>query len=91
MKASRIRSLLAAGLICATAAPGLAIAQDAADLAPYTMLRSLQFVQDSVVLGDHSAGEMQRFMLGTFDKRRRGDDLRDERRQSGDARISRVA
>lgn len=35
------------------------------------MLRSLQFVQDSVVTGDHSAGEMQRFMLGTIDERLR--------------------
>jgi chemotaxis protein MotC len=35
------------------------------------MLRSLQFVQDSVVLGDSSAGEMQRFMLATLDDRLR--------------------
>jgi chemotaxis protein MotC len=35
------------------------------------MLRSLQFVQDSVVLGDSSSGEMQRFMLGTIDERLR--------------------
>jgi chemotaxis protein MotC len=40
-------------------------------LEPYQMLRSLQFVQDSVVMGDHSAGEMQRFMLGTIDRRLR--------------------
>src|SRR6478735_9305643 len=46
-------------------------AEDQEDIVPYQMLRSLQFVQDSVVLGDHSAAEMQRFMLGTIDKRLR--------------------
>ncbi|MBY3135223.1 chemotaxis protein MotC [Rhizobium laguerreae] len=51
--------------------PAAANAQDPDDLAPYKMLRSLQFVQDSVVTGDHSAGEMQRFMLGTIDTRLR--------------------
>lgn len=38
---------------------------------PYLMLRSLQFVQDTVVRGDHSAAEMQRFMLGAIDQRLR--------------------
>jgi chemotaxis protein MotC len=38
------------------------------------MLRSLQFVQDSVVLGDSSAGEMQRFMLSKLDQRLRAAD-----------------
>lgn len=42
-------------------------AQEAPELAPYIMLRSLQFVQDTVALGDHSAGEMQRFMLNKID------------------------
>ncbi len=46
-------------------------AQDMNGIEPYKMLRSLQFVQDSVVLGDHSAAEMQRFMLETIDKRLR--------------------
>lgn len=46
-------------------------AQSAENLMPYSMLRSLQFVQDSVVLGDHSAAEMQRFMLTTIDERLR--------------------
>ncbi|MEQ1403697.1 chemotaxis protein MotC [Neorhizobium sp. Rsf11] len=46
-----------------------ASAQDHGELAPYVMLRSLQFVQDSVVLGDHSAAEMQRFMLERVDQR----------------------
>ncbi|MDP9808191.1 chemotaxis protein MotC [Rhizobium tibeticum] len=50
---------------------GVAYAEDQEDIAPYKMLRSLQFVQDSVVLGDHSAAEMQRFMLGTIDQRLR--------------------
>ncbi len=40
-------------------------------LEPYRMLRSLQFVQDTVVRGDHSAADMQRFMLGTIDERLR--------------------
>ena len=54
--------LLLGGLPARTAG-----AQDAPDLAPYIMLRSLQFVQDTVALGDHSAGEMQRFMLNKID------------------------
>jgi chemotaxis protein MotC len=64
---------------------------ESGDTVPYKMLRSLQFVQDSVVLGDHSASEMQRFMLGTIDKRLRAVDpavFDDERRQSADAGIS---
>ncbi len=40
-------------------------------LEPYRMLRSLQFVQDTVIRGDHSAADMQRFMLGTIDERLR--------------------
>jgi len=48
-----------------------AAAQDEGTLAPYIMLRSLQFVQDTVVVGDHSAGEMQRFMLNKIDQRLR--------------------
>ncbi|TAV47064.1 chemotaxis protein [Rhizobium leguminosarum] len=51
--------------------PAAGNAQEPDDLAPYKMVRSLQFVQDSVVSGDHSAGEMQRFMLGTIDERLR--------------------
>jgi chemotaxis protein MotC len=41
---------------------------------PYRMLRSLQFVQDTVVRGDHSAAEMQRFMLGAIDQKLRSAD-----------------
>lgn len=40
-------------------------------LEPYKLLRSLQFVQDAVVRGDHSAMEMQRFLLGVIDSRLR--------------------
>lgn len=62
-------------LLCtalAAALPLVARAQQPAETTePYRMLRSLQFVQDSVVQGDHSAAEMQRFMLETIDKRLR--------------------
>ncbi|MFD1746006.1 chemotaxis protein MotC [Rhizobium helianthi] len=52
--------------------PNVSGAQQAEDnLEPYQMVRSLQYVQDTVVMGDHSAGEMQRFLLGTIDKRLR--------------------
>ena len=50
---------------------GAARAEDMNGVEPYKLLRSLQFVQDSVVLGDHSAAEMQRFMLETIDQRLR--------------------
>lgn len=59
--------VLAAGLGLAASA----YAQDMEDLAPYKMIRSLQYVQDTVVMGDHSAMEMQRFMLSTIDERLR--------------------
>ncbi|CCF17957.1 Chemotaxis protein MotC precursor [Pseudorhizobium banfieldiae] len=49
-------------------------AQETPELAPYIMLRSLQFVQDTVALGDHSAGEMQRFMLNKIDSALRAAD-----------------
>lgn len=41
--------------------------QAQSDLPPAKILRSLQFVQDSVVMGDHSARDMQKFLLATFD------------------------
>jgi len=66
IKALRILLLCAAAL----GAP-VAHAEDLEDLPPYKILRSLQFIQDSVVLGDHSAIEMQRYMLGAIDKRLR--------------------
>lgn len=43
-------------------------------LQPYQLIRSLQFVQDSVVQGDHSAMEMQRYLLGVIDERLRKSD-----------------
>ena len=60
-------------LLCACAAgPALAAhAQGLEDLPPYKMLRSLQAIQDAIVLGDHSAADMQRFMLAAVDKRLR--------------------
>lgn len=60
-------------LLCACAAgPALAAhAQGPEDLPPYKMLRSLQAIQDAIVLGDHSAADMQRFMLAAVDKRLR--------------------
>lgn len=45
--------------------------QDVQDLEPYKLVRSLQFVQDTVVQGDHSAMEIQRFLLGVIDERLR--------------------
>ena len=65
--------LLAATLL-GLAGATMAQAQAPEDLAPYKMLRSLQFVQDSVVGGDHAAAEMQKFMLASLDKRLRSAD-----------------
>lgn len=61
-------------LALSVALPGPVRAQAPETLEPYKMLRSLQFVQDSVVLGDHSAAEMQRFMLESIDQRLRAAD-----------------
>lgn len=66
------RLLLTGTVLCATVcavAPARAAGLD--DLAPYKMIRSLQYVQDTVALGDHSAMEMQRFLLTTIDERLR--------------------
>lgn len=60
---------MAAMAVLWTAWPAHAETSD--DLAPYKMIRSLQYVQDTVVLGDHSAMEMQRFLLSTIDERLR--------------------
>ena len=71
----RLRTALMACCVLATPfAAGAARANDIEELAPFKMIRSLQYVQDSVVLGDHSAIEMQRFMLGAIDKRLRAAD-----------------
>lgn len=45
------------------------------DLPPAKILRSLQFVQDSVVMGDHSARDMQKFLLSAFDTTLRTSDM----------------
>ena len=72
-----LRRLLLTGTVigAALAVAVSARAQSMDDLAPYKMIRSLQFVQDTVVLGDHSAMEMQRFLLATIDERLRTADL----------------
>jgi chemotaxis protein MotC len=50
---------------------GLEIGEQMESLEPYKLVRSLQFVQDAVVQGDHSAMEMQRFLIGVIDTRLR--------------------
>ncbi|MFQ6184983.1 chemotaxis protein MotC [Sinorhizobium meliloti] len=70
----RLCTILAASALAAPLALGLARASGNEELTPYKMIRSLQYVQDSVVLGDHSAIEMQRFMLGAIDERLRAAD-----------------
>ena len=66
------RLLLTGSAICAMVSAGApARAENLDDLAPYKMIRSLQYVQDTVALGDHSAMEMQRFLLTTIDDRLR--------------------
>ena len=66
-----LRRLLLTGTVFCTAfsAVAPARAENLDDLAPYKMIRSLQYVQDTVALGDHSAMEMQRFLLSTIDER----------------------
>lgn len=53
-----------------------AMTGDIEALEPYKLVRSLQFVQDAVVKGDHSAMEMQRFLLGVIESRLRSADQR---------------
>ncbi|MCZ4090299.1 chemotaxis protein MotC [Sinorhizobium psoraleae] len=67
----RLHAILLTSVLAIPLAAGLARAGGTEELAPFKMVRSLQYVQDSVVLGDHSAIEMQRFMLGAIDKRLR--------------------
>jgi chemotaxis protein MotC len=74
---SRLSKLLFCGvalLLDATSARAASGTVDSDNLPPYLMLRSLQFVQDSVVMGDHSAADMQRFVLAKIDKRLRSAD-----------------
>ncbi|MFK3777489.1 chemotaxis protein MotC [Agrobacterium sp. NPDC089420] len=68
-KTSKRWLFLAATLCGLGAEPIKAFSQSQDNLMPYAMLRSLQFVQDSVAMGDHSAAEMQRFLLQTIDER----------------------
>ncbi|WP_421578755.1 chemotaxis protein MotC [Shinella sp. M31] len=66
------RLLLTGTVFCAALGAGAsARAESPEDIEPYKMIRSLQYVQDTVVLGDHSAMEMQRFLLTTIDDRLR--------------------
>lgn len=53
------------------AVAGLSMDSQIEALEPYKLIRSLQFVQDAVVQGDHSAMEMQRFLIGVIDSRLR--------------------
>lgn len=69
-----LMALMAAALAALPAGAGAQQGQE--NLEPYQMVRSLQYVQDTVVMGDHSAGEMQRFLLATIDKRLRTLDMR---------------
>ncbi|MBV2184324.1 MAG: chemotaxis protein [Rhizobium sp.] len=71
MRRMKLHLLLPALSLLGLACTGAARAEEMNGVEPYKLLRSLQFVQDSVVLGDHSAAEMQRFMLETIDKRLR--------------------
>ncbi|OLP58172.1 chemotaxis protein [Xaviernesmea oryzae] len=63
--------LRTAALAVALAAGHAGASEPDAALPPYQMLRSLQFIQDSVVHGDHAAGDMQRYLLADIDKRLR--------------------
>ncbi|MGN8168661.1 chemotaxis protein [Agrobacterium sp. CNPSo 3708] len=71
MRATHIAGLLMG--VSWLLAAGQAEAQS--DLPPAKILRSLQFVQDSVVMGDHSARDMQKFLLSAFDTTLRTSDM----------------
>lgn len=68
---SILRSLVLAAAV--VAGSGAALGQTAS-LTPAQMIRSLEFVQDAVVQGDHSAIEMQRHLIGLIDERLRSAD-----------------
>lgn len=70
----RLRTILVTSVLAVPIAFGAVRANEGQELAPFKMIRSLQFIQDSVVLGDHSASEMQRFILGEIDRRLRAAD-----------------
>lgn len=70
----KFRKSLLVGAICvSTLLPiNLVHAQNLDSSAPlYTLVRSLQYVQDTVVSGDFSAMEMQRFLLEQVDRKLR--------------------
>ena len=67
----RWRLILAALVSAVLALGGQAMASGSS---PLTMVRSLQFVQDAVIRGDHSAIEMQRHLLRLIDERLRAAD-----------------
>lgn len=64
--------LAIAVLGCLGLSGGAAVAQPQPGISsPEQMVRSLQFVQDAIVAGDHSAIEMQRHLLHLIDERLR--------------------
>lgn len=67
-----IAGLLAAWLaVTAAAAAAEPPRADDPSLPIYKLVRTLEYVQDSIVNGDHAAMEMQRFLLGQIDERLR--------------------
>lgn len=75
MRAVRRCVALIAGLALALAvADGVRAApkiDGVAELPPYEMVRTLEYVQDSIVGGDHAAMAMQSYLLAEIDKRLR--------------------
>lgn len=73
-KMLKFKKKLLMGVFCASMALPMstARAQNLDSSAPlYTLVRSLQYVQDTVVSGDFSAMEMQRFLLEQVDRKLR--------------------
>lgn len=66
-----VASLLAALLVVLAAAAAAEAPPDGQRLPIYKLVRTLEYVQDSIVNGDHGAMEMQRFLLGEIDDRLR--------------------
>jgi chemotaxis protein MotC len=62
---------------CLAASAGAVLADDATELAPYQMVRSLQLVQDRIANGDQAALPMQRKLLEMIDERFRETDSED--------------
>lgn len=70
----KLKKRLMAGVICVSVFLPIDVvqAQNLDSSAPlYTLVRSLQYVQDTVVSGDFSAMEMQRFLLEQVDRKLR--------------------